>query len=198
LLRKLAADRWVHWGNEYALYAGVEYPLHERILRIQQIVLDHVYDAEVLARIQNNSLKCDKEERPLTIAEVFRCMTDGIWNEFPPKEAKEKEAPITTSILRRNLQREHLKNLTRLVLGEKPAGGGASLIIILFGSSSSGATPSDARSLARMHLRDIDRRIESTLSDRQTQLEDTTRAHLEACHERIARVLTASVQVNDP
>ncbi len=198
LLRKLAADRWVHWGNEHALYAGVEYPLHQRILRIQQIVLDHVFDAEVLARIQNNSLKCDKDEQPLTIAEVFRCLTDGIWNEFPPKEAKEKAPPLSTSILRRNLQREHLKNLTRLVLGEKPANGGTSLIIILFGRSSSISTPSDARSLARMHLRDIDRRIEATLSDRQTLLEDTTRAHLESCHERIAKVLTASVQVNDP
>src|SRR5207244_12148806 len=75
LLRKLAADRWVHWGNEYALYTGVEYPLHQRILRIQQIVLDHVFDPEVLARIQNNSLKCEKDDQPLTIAEVFRCVT---------------------------------------------------------------------------------------------------------------------------
>jgi hypothetical protein len=29
-------------------------------------------------------------------------------------------------------------------------------------------------------------------------LEDTTRAHLEACHERIVKVLGASVQVNEP
>ncbi|HLJ97281.1 MAG TPA: zinc-dependent metalloprotease, partial [Gemmataceae bacterium] len=198
LLRKLAADRWVHWGNEYALYTDVEYPLHRRILQIQQIVLDHMFDPDVLGRIQNNSLKCDNGDQPLTIAEVFRCMTNGIWSEFPPKEGQTKERSITTSIVRRNLQREHLKSLTRLVLGEKPAGGGASLIIILFGNTGSGSPPSDARSLARMHLRDIDRRIEATLSDRQTPMEDTTRAHLEACHERIAKVLSASVQVNEP
>jgi hypothetical protein len=160
-----------------------------------------VFDGEVLARIQNNSLKCDKGEQPLTIAEVFRCMTDGIWSEFPPApaaEGKERKHPTATSILRRNLQREHLKDLTRLVLGEKSPSSSMSFIIILFGSSSSASLPSDARSLARMHLRDINRRIDSTLSDRQTPLEDTTRAHLEACQERIAKVLSASVQVNDP
>jgi hypothetical protein len=201
LLRKLAADRWVHWGNERALFAGVEYPLHERVLQIQQIILDHMFDSEVLARIQNNSLKCDKSEDPLTIAEVFRCLTDGIWREFPPaphKEGKETKRSTVTSILRRNLQREHLSNLIRLVLGEKSPEGGGNFIIILFGNASSTAVPPDARSLARMHLRDISRRIEATLSDRQTLLEDTTRAHLEACQERIAKVLNASVQVNDP
>jgi hypothetical protein len=200
LLRKLAADRWVHWGNERALFADVEYPLHQRILRIQQVVLDHMFDADVLARIQNNSLKCDTDEQPLTIAEVFRCLTDGIWNEYPavPKQGKEATHATATSIVRRNLQREHLKNLTRLVLGEKPPGGGMNFIIVLFGSSSSTAVPPDARSLARMHLRDINRGIEATLNNRQTTLEDTTRAHLEACHERITKVLGASVQVNDP
>lgn len=199
LLRKLAADRWVHWGNERAMFADVEYPLHERILRIQQVVLDHMFDADVLARIQNNSLKCDADDQSLTIAEVFRCMTDGIWSEFPagPKNGKEGAPAITTSIVRRNLQREHLKNLTKLVLGEKQPGGGMNIIIILFGSSST-PVPPDARSLARMHLRDINRRIEKTPNNQQVTLEDATRAHLEACHDRIAKVLAASVQVNDP
>src|SRR5262249_3644370 len=27
LLRRLAADRWSHWGNEYNAYNGVEYPV---------------------------------------------------------------------------------------------------------------------------------------------------------------------------
>jgi hypothetical protein len=197
LLRKLAADRWVHWGNEQALFTDVEYPLHQRILRIQQVVLDHMFDPDVLVRIQNNSLKCDKDEQPITIAEVFRCLTDGIWSEFPrvAKDGKESPGTLTTSIVRRNLQREHLKNLMKLVLGEKGPSGG-SFIIILFGGSST-PMPADARSLARMHLREINQRIEAALNGRQT-LEDTTRAHLEACHERIVKVLGASVQVNDP
>ncbi|HEV3261994.1 MAG TPA: zinc-dependent metalloprotease, partial [Gemmataceae bacterium] len=70
LLRRLAADRWMHWGNDGGM--GVEYPLHDRILAIQRVALSHVFDPSVLSRIQNNALKTEKEEEPLTIAEVFR------------------------------------------------------------------------------------------------------------------------------
>ncbi len=35
LLRRLAADRWSHWGNDYAMMGGVEYPVYGRILAIQ-------------------------------------------------------------------------------------------------------------------------------------------------------------------
>lgn len=200
LLRKLAADRWVHWGNERVFGSSVEYPLHERILAIQRVVLEHFFDAEVLSRIQNNSLKVDKSEQPLTIAEVFRSVTDGIWSDWPatPTGAadanKETAKPVTTTIVRRNLQREHLKNLSALVLGNKSDDGGP--LARLFGSSSS--VPPDARSLARMHLREINRRVEGALAGKVSAVDETTRAHLEECHEQIAKVLAASVQMTEP
>ena len=56
-------------------------------------------------------------------------------------------------------------------------------------------SPADARSLAWLHLKGIDKRAEKLLGDKGT--DDTTRAHLEECRERIAKVLTASVTVND-
>jgi hypothetical protein len=68
---------------------------------------------------------------------------------------------------------------------------------MFFGSRSSAAPP-DARSLARMHLRDLQRKIELTLKNQQNNLDDTYRAHLEECQERIAKVLSASVQVSEP
>ncbi len=200
LLRKLAADRWMHWGTERLMFAGVEYPLHERILEIQKIVLSHVFDAEVLARIQNNSLKADKDEQALAVAEVFRSLTDGIWNDLPngaapPKEGKETKAPAVMSVIRRNLQREHVKDLTNLVLGERSSDG-FSRFVVFFGGATS--VPPDARSLARMHLREIQRKIEASLKNDAGRLDDTTRAHLEECGERIAKVLSASMQVNEP
>src|SRR5262249_2338282 len=82
LLRRLGADRWWHWGNDFAVYQGTDYPLHDRILRIQRIVLGQMLNPAVLARIQNNALKTEKEE-PLTVAEVFRSLTDGIWTDEP-------------------------------------------------------------------------------------------------------------------
>jgi hypothetical protein len=47
-----------------------------------------------------------------------------------------------------------------------------------------------------MHLRQIDRAIKKLLDDKGVTIEDTTRAHLEECQERIAKVLSASMQLN--
>jgi hypothetical protein len=175
LLRHLGADRWLHWGNERVM-GSVDYPLNERVLNIQRIVLDRVFDSRVLARVQNNALKAEKNEKPLTIAEMFRCVTDGVWSELPDKDGKHE---ISSSVMRRNLQREHLKNLFALVIGSR-------------------YSIPDARSLARMHLREINKRIEDSLKDKQVKVEETTRAHLEECRERIDKVLNASMQVREP
>lgn len=150
----------------------------------------------VLARIQNSALKTDQDEQPLTLAEVFRGLTDGIWNEFPAGGPRgEDKRPVSSSIIRRNLQREHLKDLSNLVLGPRPTRGGG---FYFFQSGSGGNAPPDARSLARMHLREISKRIDAALKDKPANLDDTTRAHLEECHEGIAKVMNASLQVNEP
>jgi hypothetical protein len=173
LLRQLAADRWMHWGTN-TMSARVEYPLTERILAIQRVVLEHVFDPRVLSRVQNNALKAEKEEQPLTVAEIFRSITDGVWVDLPAKDPK----AVKTSVIIRNLQREHLRDLSNLALGNR------------------NVLP-DARSLARMHLRDIDKRVKTVLDDNNSAIDDTTRAHLEECHERIAKVLAASMQVSE-
>jgi hypothetical protein len=199
LLRHLAADRWLHWGNEMNAMAPVDFPLHQRILNIQRIVLRQVFKPSVLLRIQNNALKADKEEKPLTIAEVFRSVTDGIWNEgvVAEKDDKDSKRRVSTSTIRRNLQREHLKNLFTLVLGERAQDGTfSSYVIPFFGERTS--APPDARSLARMHLHAIRKRIENTLENKQVVVDDTTRAHLEECRERITKVLNASMQMQEP
>lgn len=166
----------------------VEYPIHERILSIQRVVLGHVFDPAVLSRIQNNTLKVDTGTRPLTLAEVFRATTDGIWV-LP--DGKERTG---SSVLRRNLQRAHLGKLFALVLGER---GGDNMIFIGFAPSAS--VPPDARSLARMHLRDISKRIDTLLNGKHaSQLDDTCRAHLEESRDRIAKALSASMQVHEP
>src|SRR5262249_21468263 len=43
LLRRLAADRWLHWGNDRVM-SPVDYPVYERILAIQRVALLHVFD----------------------------------------------------------------------------------------------------------------------------------------------------------
>ena len=178
LLRHLGADRWEHWGNEMNTSGTVDYPLHERVLNIQRIVLNRTFNPSVLARVQNNALKADKDEKALTIAEMFRSLTDGIWSEGDKVEGGKRRSP--SSVILRNLQREHLKNLFALVVGGQDS------------------APPDARSLARMHLRDISKRIDAMLIDKQVVVDDTSRAHLEESRERIDKVLKASMQVREP
>jgi len=178
LLRRLAADRWSHWGNERVAMRDVEFPIHDRILAIQDVVLRELLDGRVLARIQNSSLRADKDDKPLKLAEVFRSLTEGVWNEVPAPEDKERKV-LKSSIVRRNLQREYLKHLNSLVLGTAQA-------------------PPDARSLARMHLREIIGKIDTLLVvDKQVVLDDTTRAHLEECKERAVKVLNAPLQASE-
>src|SRR6185312_4246288 len=61
LLRKLASERWYHWGNESLLYFGgsVDYPIYQRILGIQKIVLGQCLSADTLSRLQNQELQAD-------------------------------------------------------------------------------------------------------------------------------------------
>jgi hypothetical protein len=71
------------------------------------------------------------------------------------------------------------------------------------------AAPNPVRPLRRSPLRrtqtqhprplaQVGKRIDAALADKQAPADDTTRAHLEECRERIAQVLGASVQVNEP
>ena len=173
LLRKLAADRWLHWGTEYQAMRGVDFPIHERIGGIQRVVLDELLDVDTLSRVQNIALKAEQGEVPLNLAEIFRTLSDGIWTDLPNAD---KPATTKSSIVRRNLQRDYLKHLGRLVLSNQG--------------------PPDARSLARMHLREASRRIDKVVSD--PKLDDTTRAHLEESKEQIAKVLGAGLQANQP
>ena len=65
--------------------------------------------------------------------------------------------------------------------------------IMFFGGSRT--PPADAKSLARYHLQRIADKIEKGLSAAQ---DDTTKAHLVECRERIKRVLEANYTANEP
>jgi hypothetical protein len=204
LLRKLASERWYHWGNE-SLFSfgggGTDYPLHERILGIQKIVLNQCLAADVLSRLQNQELEADPNGEPLTIAQVFRALTEGVWSELalrdePGKEKADAKRTMNLSAIRRNLQREHLRKLCTLVLGSKRAPVDDLYGFIVFENSS--AVPADARSLARLHLKEIAGRIDKVLGRNDLTIDDTTKAHLEESRHKIGKVLEAGIDANEP
>ena len=170
LLRRLATERWLHWGTEDSLGNPPEYPIHQRILAIHKVVLRALLNPRTLVRIQNNSLKEDAKAKSLQLAEVFRTLTEAIW----PTPVNGK--PVELTIVQRNLQREYLKDLITLVLR-------------------GGSAPPDARSLARLHLRQINQTLAKAVQA--ANLDDTTRAHYEESQDRINKALTAALQASE-
>ena len=188
LLRRLTTDNWYHWGSEDMFYGGgVDYPIFERVLAIQRIVLNRCFDPSVLSRLENQELQSDPQAKPLKVSDVFQTTTESIWGQLAPG----KDASVAT--IRRNLQREHLARLCHFVLGQRPSPFGDMYgFVMLMGGSRT--PPADAKSLARLHLQHIADKIDKGLS---SGMDDTTKAHLTECRERIKKVLEANYTANE-
>ena len=194
LLRRLTEERWYHWGDEtMSLGGGINYPINERVLSIQRIVLNQCLNGSVLSRIQNQELQAESGANPIKIVEIFQMLTDGVWSEI--KAGGKDEMRI--SLLRRNLQREHLQRLCTMVLGSRrnPYDGMYGYVILLGGSG--GSVPADARSLARLHLQDLSKSIQESLENQSLKKDKATEAHLRDCQDRVKKVLEASYMAND-
>ncbi len=200
LLRRLGAERWMHWGNESMFGPDIDISVLEKILGIQKIVLGHCLSSGTLARLQNQQLQADPDSDPLRMDEVFRALTDGIWSDLDkladPKDAK--GAKIALTPMRRNLQREYLRRLSNMVLGDRTSSAGDSFTYVIFIGGGNRAVPADARALARLHLKEIAGRIGMVLETKSASLDDTSRAHLEESKHRIAKVLEANLDIKEP
>jgi hypothetical protein len=191
LLRRMPPEYWSHWG--FSNSWKFQYPIHEQVLAIQQVVLSRFLDPDVLLSLQNIELHAEPGEEVLKLPEVFDALSDAIWSELP-KDLDDTlaETEVTIPTIRRNLQREHFRRLANLVLGKQS---GLSLFDLLFGSGAE--APADARSLARAHLRKIGERIHLTVDVKTVKVDPYTQAHLEELQDRIKKVLDASLEVNE-
>ena len=160
LIKRLAPE---YWGDSDS--GQYEYPVYDQILALQNIVLSSFLDPDVLMRLQQAELSAAAGEDLVKMPEVFAALTDSIWTELPSAGLKEdaEAQKIQLSTSRRNLQREHVKRLAQIVLG--PQGGRLSLSGYLFSNYAQPA-PADARSLARLHLRNLDARMARALKER--------------------------------
>ncbi|MDE0465845.1 MAG: zinc-dependent metalloprotease [Candidatus Poribacteria bacterium] len=179
LLNSLAVTRWSDWGSSSGSSTRLDYPVHQIILNNQTFILGRLLYPNVLARIQDTELKFPKGEDVFTLPELFSGITDAVWVELD-RNVGEKQWSNTDAFIssfRRGLQREHLKQLIKLVL-EADSG-----------------TPEDARSLARLHLEEINTQIQRVLQNAQGRLDDYSLAHLKESQVRVAKALDASFQV---
>ena len=179
LLNSLAITRWSDWGGDSWTSTRFDYPVHDVILRNQTLILERMLYPSVLSRVQDAELKFPKGEDAFTLPELFSGITDAVWVELG-RDAGAKQwsnSDAFISSFRRGLQREHLKQLIKLVL-EADTG-----------------TPEDARSLARLHLGQIRSKIQRVLQNARGALDDYSFAHLEESQVRVEKALDASFRV---
>jgi hypothetical protein len=197
LLRRLSKEHWDQGVGSNSNWSRGEVSINDRVLAIQKIALSHCLSGSVLTRLQNQELQSEPASKPLAVAEVFRSLTDGIFTELSRPAPREGQVPaVTCSTIRRNLQREYLRRLTTIVLGQARTPYGDAYPFVMFGGG--GSYPADARALARLHLKEIGERIAKVLDAKDVQLDDTCRAHFDDLHQKIGKVLNADINANEP
>lgn len=175
VLNSLAATNWLHWGTMPPTRG--DYPIHAAILQQQTLLLSYLLSPSTLARLQDSEVKVEAETDVYTAAEHLKTVVDAIFVEFKTEQAAEYTVrkPLIDSF-RRNLQRFALREISYLVT-------------LPFG------TTDDSRTLARMHLTQLDQQITTLLGRADIKLDDYSRSHLLDCQERIRKLLQAEVTV---
>jgi hypothetical protein len=144
-----------------------DYAWTDSILNLHRAILGRLYQPLTLSRLQDNEMRFGANEKVFTMADMFTGLDGAIWSELDNNATK-----ITG--LRRNLQREQLKQLVRLTVRNV------------------GGVPEDATSLARASLTAISAKMKKAL-DANAISDATSRAHLQESIERIAAALDAKL-----
>lgn len=179
LLNKLGAGRWWHWDSD-AFDLIVEYPVHERIGRLQSSILFQMLNPFTLRRVHDNMLKVPGNEDAFTVPELFRELTGAIWSELDrdPREGSWDERHGYISSIRRNLQRAYVRMMIDLLL-----------------NTPEGAVPADVTACTFMTLERLSKKIEKVLKAGADRIDDYTLAHLMETKRRVDKALDAEFTI---
>jgi len=187
LLNKLAIERLP--GLDFWTYFTVQridFPWHDAVLNLQRNVLNRLYHPVLLNRVLDNELRFAPNEKPFAMADLFKGLDTAIWSELDANPAK-------ISSLRRNLQREQLKQLIRLVLRPAPPQAGPPPVGFVIPTPPTPRPPEDATTLARASLVSLQAKIRQALAAGKVT-DPTTKSHLEETQARITASLQAQLQ----
>ncbi|MFH1374230.1 MAG: zinc-dependent metalloprotease [bacterium] len=158
LLNKLQPERFPDFNWSVYSISQIDYPIHDRVLGIQNGALRMLYSPYILYRLVNNLKRYDPDEEVYTMYDMFTDLRHSIWGELDQSE--------NINSFRRQLQLRHLNYLIAIYL------------------SRSSSIPSDARSLAANDL-DI---LETTAGETagSAAIDNMTRVHLKEVQRQIA------------
>ena len=177
LYNHLATPLWIHWGSR--LPPRPDYPVHEVIGMWQNMALMQLLSPLTLTRLHDSELKVSADKDALTTAELLSRLTKAVFAEvdkLPPGPYTNRKPAISS--LRRDLQRNYLRQLANLALGETGA-------------------PDDCQTIAYAELTGLENRIRKLLKSK-VKLDDYTRAHLDETAARIAKIRNARLTISRP
>jgi hypothetical protein len=171
LLNSLPPTRVADWGGNW-IATPIDYPVHEWVGMFQGWLLQDLLDGARLSRMVDNEVRMPAGQQAFGVDDLFSTLTDGIWTEVAAGRARNIDS------FRRNLQRMHVKELTRIMYDTRT-------------NPFVSPVPEDARSLARLELTQLSGRLGTALN---TQgLDNSTKAHLVETKARIDKALEASM-----
>lgn len=181
LLERMSVDKWLDGGFHASMSDEATWPIHDRILGVQASALTWLMNPTTLRRVYDNELRLPEDQPTLTLPELLDTINVSVWSELDQacSDDRNDRKPMISS-LRRNLQREHMQRLLDLVLE----------------SSDDTAAYKPISNLARMQLRTLASRINSSLDKCGNKMDAYTAAHLTETKERIERALEAGYTYN--
>lgn len=180
LVRLLAPDRWWHQGQQPTFFP-LDYPLSDRVLTMQAIVLSDLLYGDRLSRLSSADLYTSGDH--LSLTELSARITQAIWGEWmAPAD------PLPASSLRRGLQRFHLDLLTQFL---SPTASAPNTVLDWLAQETARTAPADARLMARHQLRQLQTALQTYHRHHATRLDSLSRAHLEEVTQRINQALSA-------
>jgi hypothetical protein len=159
-LTRLAADPFENGAGERGAFT-----LGSRVLAVQTSVLDRLMGDAVAARLLDSSYKSENGKKALSLSELYDGLQDAIWSDLKGK------GDIT--LMRRNLQREHVKRVTLSL-------------------TRGGNAPADARALHRQNARALVTQLRKAQS--RPGLSKEARAHLADSLNTLQEALKAPMQ----
>ncbi|MCE9548400.1 MAG: zinc-dependent metalloprotease, partial [Planctomycetia bacterium] len=177
LYNHLATPQWSHWGSHVSMRP--DYPVHEVIGVWQQLILSELLSPLTLTRLHDSELKVPADKDAFTTAELLQRLTAAIYGDVTNLKAGDYTVrkPAVSS-LRRSLQREYLKQLGNVALGNSEA-------------------PDDCQTVAYAELTKLEAQIRKVLKSK-TKLDSYTQAHLEETAARIGKIRDARLTVTRP
>lgn len=162
LMRRLQFERFRDFEGSSFSAQRLDYPLHDRVLAVQAHVLDDLYDATKLKRLQDLERMIEPGAEYFSIAELYEGIRDAIWAELPQSQ--------DVNSYRRNLQRAHLLHLVEQVVKQprKLPGDAIALaradLVLLQGQLRGALARGDSDAVTRAHYADSLSRIEKALA----------------------------------